>query len=312
MRTVLTALPATYQPSWTLPLPVMVVTFCVLWSAAFAVAKAAVIDCPPLLLLTARFLIAGMLILGIALVTRAKWTLSRRDLFFFAIVGVANQALYLGLGYVGLQEISAGLSTLIASSNPILIAILAVFLLGERMTWRKIAGLLLGFGGVAFIVSHRLSLGGDSLRGILFTVAGLLALVAGTLIFKLFAPKDGLWIGNGVQSLAAGIASLPFALTLERVEDIVPSWRLLAAVLYLALAVSIFAFLLWFYILKASGATAASSYHFLMPPLGMLFGWLLLGERISPVDLLGIVPVVLGIYLVTRTTSVRPQKQEGT
>jgi len=312
MRTVLTALPATYQPSWTLPLPVMVVTFCVLWSAAFAVAKAAVIDCPPLLLLTARFLIAGMLILGIALVTRAKWTLSRRDLFFFAIVGVANQALYLGLGYVGLQEISAGLSTLIASSNPILIAILAVFLLGERMTWRKIAGLLLGFGGIAFIVSHRLSLGGDSLRGILFTVAGLLALVAGTLIFKLFAPKDGLWIGNGVQSLAAGIASLPFALTLERVEDIVPSWRLLAAVLYLALAVSIFAFLLWFYILKASGATAASSYHFLMPPLGMLFGWLLLGERISPVDLLGIVPVVLGIYLVTRTTSVRPQKQEGT
>jgi len=312
MRTVLTALPATYQPSWTLPLPVMVVTFCVLWSAAFAVAKAAVIDCPPLLLLTARFLIAGMLILGIALVTRAKWTLSRRDLFFFAIVGVANQALYLGLGYVGLQEISAGLSTLIASSNPILIAILAVFLLGERMTWRKIAGLLLGFGGIAFIVSHRLSLGGDSLRGILFTVAGLLALVAGTLIFKLFAPKDGLWIGNGVQSLAAGIASLPFALTLERVEDIVPSWRLLAAVLYLALAVSIFAFLLWFCILKASGATAASSYHFLMPPLGMLFGWLLLGERISPVDLLGIVPVVLGIYLVTRTTSVRPQKQEGT
>jgi drug/metabolite transporter (DMT)-like permease len=311
MRTVLTALPATYQPSWTLPLPVMVVTFCVLWSAAFAVAKAAVIDCPPLLLLTARFLIAGMLILGIALVTRAKWTLSRRDLFFFAIVGVANQALYLGLGYVGLQEISAGLSTLIASSNPILIAILAVFLLGERMTWRKIAGLLLGFGGIAFIVSHRLSLGGDSLRGILFTVAGLLALVAGTLIFKLFAPKDGLWIGNGVQSLAAGIASLPFALTLERVEDIVPSWRLLAAVLYLALAVSIFAFLLWFYILKASGATAASSYHFLMPPLGMLFGWLLLGERISPVDLLGIVPVVIGIYLVTRTTSVRPQKQEG-
>jgi drug/metabolite transporter (DMT)-like permease len=85
----------------------------------------------------------------------------------------------------------------------------------------------------------------------------------------------------------------------------VPSWRLLAAVLYLALAVSIFAFLLWFYILKASGATAASSYHFLMPPLGMLFGWLLLGEHVSPLDLLGIVPVVLGIYLVTRPALTR-------
>jgi drug/metabolite transporter (DMT)-like permease len=124
-------------------------------------------------------------------------------------------------------------------------------------------------------------------------------------MFKLFAPKDGLWVGNGVQSLAAGIALLPFALTFESVGDIVPSWRLLAAVLYLALAVSIFAFLLWFYILKASGATAASSYHFLMPPLGMLFGWLLLGEHVSPLDLLGIVPVVLGIYLVTRPALTR-------
>jgi drug/metabolite transporter (DMT)-like permease len=303
MRIALPAVPATQAASWILPLPVMVVTFCVLWSAAFAVAKVAVIDCPPLLLLTGRFLVAGVLILGIAVARRTPWTLSRPDLFFFAIVGIANQALYLGLGYIGIQEISAGLSTLIASSNPILIAVLAVFLLGERMTWRKVVGLLLGFGGVAFIVSHRLSLGGDSVRGILFTIGGLLALVGGTLIFKLFAPKDGLWLGNGVQSLAAGIASLPFALTFESVGDIVPSWRLLAAVLYLGLAVSIFAFLLWFYILKASGATAASSYHFLMPPLGMLFGWLLLGEHVSPLDLLGIVPVVLGIYLVTRPAS---------
>ena len=135
MRSALPAVPATQSASWTLPLPVMVVTFCVLWSAAFAVAKAAVIDCPPLLLLTARFLFAGVLILGIAMVRRTPWTLSRRDLIFFAIVGVANQALYLGLGYIGIQEISAGLSTLIASSNPILIAVLAVYLLGERMTW---------------------------------------------------------------------------------------------------------------------------------------------------------------------------------
>src|SRR5262245_39710879 len=131
MRSALPAVPATQSASWILPLPVMVVTFCVLWSAAFAVSKAAVMDCPPLLL-SARFLVAGVLILGLALIRRTPWTLSRRDLFFFAVVGIANQALYLGLGYIGLQEISAGLSTLIASSNPILIAILAVFLLGER------------------------------------------------------------------------------------------------------------------------------------------------------------------------------------
>jgi len=260
-----------------------------------------VAECPPLLLLTVRFLAAGLLVLGLARLSGGTWTLTRRDVFLFAVLGIANQALYLGLGYVGLRDISAGLSIVIASANPIVIAFLAVMLLGERMTWRKLIGLLLGFGGVVFIVSHRLSLGTEGLRGILFTVASLLSLVGGTVLFKKFAPKDGFWIGNGVQSLAAGFALLPFAFTFESVSDVIPSWRLLAAFAYLVFAVSAFAYLLWFQILKIQGATAASSYHFLMPPLGMLFGWLLLGEHVAAADLFGIIPVDVGIYLVTRS-----------
>jgi drug/metabolite transporter (DMT)-like permease len=62
-------------------------------------------------------------------------------------------------------------------------------------------------------------------------------------------------------------------------------------------------------LLTVFGATAASSYHFLMPPLGLLFGWLLLGEPVAISDLLGIVPVAIGIYLVTRST---PSSQQCT
>jgi len=76
-----------------------------------------------------------------------------------------------------------------------------------------------------------------------------------------------------------------------------------AALAYLVVFVSVLAYLLWFHLLTVSGATAASSYHFMMPPLGMLFGWLLLGEHVAPTDLVGIVPVALGIYLVTRPTN---------
>lgn len=301
MHSAVTTLPARRQIPVSVSLPLMVAAFCILWSSAFAVAKIAVAECPPLLLLTVRFLAAGLLVLGLARLSGGTWTLTRRDVFLFAVLGIANQALYLGLGYVGLRDISAGLSIVIVSANPIVIAFLAVMLLGERMTWRKLIGLLLGFGGVVFIVSHRLSLGTEGLRGILFTVASLLSLVGGTVLFKKFAPKDGFWIGNGVQSLAAGFALLPFAFTFESVSDVIPSWRLLAAFAYLVFAVSAFAYLLWFQILKIQGATAASSYHFLMPPLGMLFGWLLLGEHVAAADLFGIIPVVVGIYLVTRS-----------
>lgn len=290
------------------PLPLYVGLFCLLWSFAFVAGKIGVTYCPPLVLLAARFSLAGILILGISATRRESWSLSWRDTLVFAILGIANNALYLGLAYTGMQTVSAGLSGLIVSANPVFTAVLAALLLGEQLTWRKVAGLLLGVTGVAFIVWHRMSVGTDSLHGILFTLAALASIVAGTILFKLLAPKGSLWIGNGVQNLAAGVVLLPFALTLSSVNDIVPSASLIGAFLFLTLGGSILAYLLWFHLLKVCGATAASAYHFLMPPLGMLFAWMVLGERVEIRDLLGIVPVALGIYLVTRPGRVSSQQ----
>jgi drug/metabolite transporter (DMT)-like permease len=282
------------------PLPVYIGLFCLLWSFAFVAGKIGVTDCPPLILLTARFSLAGILILGITALRGDGWSLSWRDTLVFALLGIANNALYLGLGYTGLQTVSAGLGGLIVSANPVFTAVLAALFLGEQLTWRKVAGLLLGMAGVGFIVWHRMSVGTDSLHGILFTFASLASIVADTILFKWLAPTGSLWIGNGVQNLAAGIVLLPFALTFSSVGDIVPSAGLFGAFAYLVLGGSILAYLLWFHLLKVCGATASSAYHFLMPPLGVTFAWLVLGEHIAVRDLLGIVPIALGIYLVTR------------
>jgi drug/metabolite transporter (DMT)-like permease len=284
-----------------IPFPLRVAAFCLLWSSAFSAAKIALADCPPLLLLTARFLIAGAVMLGAAAVTGTNWRkLTRRDLFALAGLGIANNALYLGLNYIGMRSISSGLSALIVSMNPVLTALLATMVLDERMSWRKAAGLLLGVGGVAFIVEGRIAGGIDSSVGIMFTVGALVSMVGGTILFKYLAPNGGLWIGNGVQNLAGGLVLVPFAFTLESVGEVTPTWTLVISLAYSALLVSVVGYLLWFHLLTTSGATAASAYHFMMPPLGMLFGWLLLGEHVAFADLIGIIPVALGIYLVTR------------
>jgi drug/metabolite transporter (DMT)-like permease len=296
------------------PLPLYIGLFCLLWSFAFVAGKIGVTDCPPLILLAARFSLAGILILGVTALRGELWSsLTWRDAAIFAILGVANNALYLGLGYTGLQTVSAGLGGLIVSANPVFTAILAAVFLGEALTWRKVIGLLLGIAGVGFIVWHRMSVGSDDWHGILFTLASLASIVAGTILFKVLAPKGSLWVGNGVQNLSAGIVLLPFAFTLADVGNIVPSARLLGAFAFLVLGGSILAYLLWFHLLKVCGATAASAYHFLMPPLGMLFAFIVLGEHVAFRDLLGIVPVALGIYLVTRpATSInRPAAQSG-
>ncbi len=293
------------------PLPIYIGLFCLLWSFAFVASKIGVSDCPPLILLTARFSLAGSLILGISALRRDRWSLSWRDVLVFAVLGVANNALFLGLSYIGLRSVSAGLAGLIVSANPVFTAVLAALFLGEALTWRKIAGLLLGVSGVSFIVWHRMSVGTDSWHGILLMFASLASIVAGTLLFKLLAPKGSLWIGNGVQNLTAGIVLLPFAFTLSSVSEIVPSARLLGAFAFLVLGGSILAYLLWFHLLKVCGATAASAYHFLMPPLGMLFAWIVLGEHLEIRDLMGIVPVALGIYLVTRSQVAARPSSDG-
>jgi drug/metabolite transporter (DMT)-like permease len=282
------------------PLPLYIGLFCLLWSFAFVAGKIGVTDCPPLILLAARFSLAGLLILGTTLIRGDGWSLSWRDAAMFAVLGIANNALYLGLGYTGLQSVSAGLGGLIVSANPVFTAALAALLLGEGMTRQKAAGLLLGVVGVIFIVWHRLSVGTDSLHGIIFTLASLASIVAGTILFKLFAPKGSLWIGNGIQNIAAGIVLTPIALTFADIHAIEFTPGLAGAFAFLVLGGSILAYLLWFHLLKVCGATAASAYHFLMPPLGMLFAFLVLGEHVEVRDLLGIVPVAIGIYLVTR------------
>src|SRR6185437_2123471 len=148
--------------SW---LPVEIGLFCLLWSFAFVAVKIGVTDCPPLILLAGRFTLAGLVIFGASALRRDVWQLGWREMATFAILGVANNALYLGLGYTGLKSVSAGLGGLIVSAYPVFTAVLAALLLGEVLTWRKVIGPLLGIVGVGLIVWHRMSVGSDSLHG---------------------------------------------------------------------------------------------------------------------------------------------------
>jgi drug/metabolite transporter (DMT)-like permease len=281
--------------------PLEITLFCLIWSFAFVAGKIGVAYCPPLLLLAARFSLAGVLILAIQAVRREPWQMSWRDAAVFAIIGIANNALYLGLGYTGLKTVSAGLGGLIISANPVFTAVFAALVLGEALTWRKVLGLSLGIIGVTMIVWHRMSVGSDHLEGILYTLAALASIVAGTILFKQLAPKGSLWIGNGIQNLAAGVVLAPVALAVSNTDAIVWNVQLLGVFVFLVFAGSILAYMIWFRLLKERGAMVASAYHFVMPPLSMVFAFLVLGEHVSPQDLLGVIPVALGVYLVTRT-----------
>jgi drug/metabolite transporter (DMT)-like permease len=216
------------------------------------------------------------------------------------LLGVINQASYQGMAWLGMRSVSSGLATIITSMSPVLIAALAVPMLGERMTARKLAGLALGFLGCAFVVRNRIVVTGEDPGGIGFLVIGAIAVTFGTLIYKRVAPNVDLVVAVGTQQAGAALALVPVGLLIgERFDAFSASPMLLGTMLWFVFVVSIGAFLLWFFLLRRGTAAAASSLHFLMPPLGLLMSWAVLGEALHPLDLLGIIPVAIGIRLAT-------------
>lgn len=283
-----------------LPLPLLVALFCVLWSSAFAGAKLALLDCPPLLLLSFRLLLAGGIMLALALLIDGRPALRRRDLAALVFIGVLNNAVYLGFNWTALTFTSSAYTAVLTSCLPLIVALAAGPVLGERLNLGKWLGIALGLIGVVIVLRSRLEGGHESLAGTVLVGLGATALSAGTLAFKYFAPRGGVWTGTAIQGLAGGLVLVPFALSSESVGDVHVTANLIGGLAFLVVGVSIGGYGLWFYLLTRSSATAASSLHFLMPPLGLLFGWVLLGEAVPPLDILGIVPIAIGIWLVTR------------
>ena len=277
---------------------VLVLLFCLAWASGFTAAKLAITTAPPALFGGIRFLLTG-----IALLAYAAWRGQLRGRIpwaALAVLGLLNQAGYQGLAWRGMSGVSAGLTTIIASLNPILIAAVAAPLLGEPMHWRKVLGLVLGFAGAVFVVRHRLEGGTEDPVDVLLVIGALLSLVAGTVAFKWLAPEVTLPVAVGVQTAFAGLFLLGVGLVFEDPAEIRLSPRFWLVMVWCVLVVSIGALLLWFWLLRNGSASSASALHFLIPPTGLAMSWLVLGEAVSPADLLGVIPVALGIWLATR------------
>ena len=277
----------------------LVLLFCLTWSSAFSMGKLALSVCPPNLFLGLRFFIAGGLLLAWAVFRGEARQAPPRVWLGLALLGLINQAGYLGLVWNGMKFVSSGLAAVIASSNPIFVSAAALPFLAERMSKQRALGLAIGMAGVIFVLRNRIQVSGAEAGGIAMVNGGMFSFVAGTLIFKRWSPQVPLTLVVGIQSLSGGVVLMSLGLTLENIQDIqlVPVFWLTLA--YNVLVISIGAFALWFTLLRMGSATSASSFHFLNPPLGLFLGWVVLGERVSLVDLLGIFPIALGILLVT-------------
>ncbi len=287
------------SPAGTRELYLLGISFCVLWSSAFIAAKFGLTAAPPLAQLTIRFLFAGALLVGLMHLMGKRWPDNKADVVTGILLGVLNNSIYLGLFFYAMQTITAGMAALIAALTPLATVFFAQPILGERITRRVLLGVALGLAGTFIVLRERLGSGIDDPTGVLLGFIGMLCLTAGTILYRKRGSHADPFVMNTIQTVASGIALLPVALLLEDWGTIDFNATFFLSVGYLSIMLSIVALLIWFRMIQIAGAGKASSFHFLNPGLGMLFGFAILGEPVALNDLVGLGPIVIGIVLVT-------------
>ena len=278
---------------------IMGLAFALIWSSAFTSARIIVQVAPPLSISALRFLIAGLIAVSIAyfLGQRAKFT--HKQWLAIILFGLCQNAIYLGFFFMAMAKIEASVASIIASSMPLLVAFVLVTVFKEKLSILGYSGLIIGFLGVVLIMSSRLSNGID-IVGIIQCVLGVLALTIATLSVKSASTGGNLFMVVGLQMLVGSAAlSIP-AFALET-WDVVWDKKVILAFAYTIVVPGIIATYIWFLLVERIGATKAATFHFLNPFFGVAIAAMLLDEKLSYYDMIGVVIIMLGIFAVQRS-----------
>jgi drug/metabolite transporter (DMT)-like permease len=277
---------------------VLPIVFVPVWSSGYIAGSIGARSGASLALVAWRFLTAMLVLGAIALITRAPWPTRPRVYVHLLITGMLLQTVQLGGVFLGLgRGVPAGLSALILSVCPLVVAAAAVPLFAERLTGRQWIGLGLGLAGVLISVSEKLA-GGGQLIGYALTCLALVGLVAGTLYQKRFGLAVDLRTGTTIQLFGATATSFPLAAAHGGL-DLPLTASALGALAWMATVNSIVALILLFVLLRRSPGGAATSLLYLVPPVTALLAVLLLGQHLGASVVAGMVVSGAGVVLVT-------------
>jgi len=269
-----------------------------LWGGSFLFMRVAAPSLGPVVLISVRLLLAGAILLVHAVATRQLPPLGGR-LPDYLVIGVINSALPFILIATAELRLPASLAAVINSVTPLFTALAAAVWLGESLTWRKVAGLVLGLAGVAVLAG----LGPVPLTPatLLSVGASLLAAAcyAGAAVYiKLRASGDHPRVLTLYSHLLGGLVLLPlvpFTLPAGR-----PSGEVIACVVLLAVLSTALAYVIYFRLIASVGPTRTTTVAYLVPVFGMLWGALFLAEPLGPSSFIGFALIACGVALVTR------------
>ena len=273
-----------------------------IWASAFFNIKIATYSYSPLTIAFLRSFFGALPVILICYLRKIKIEAFSKDWYWFAAIGIINLVIPFFLIAYGIQKVQSNLAAILMASTPLTAAILAHFFISnEKINLIKSIGILVGFSGIVFLFSDKILINENNFLSAFLILFGSCFYVVGGLLTLKISNKTNENVTASILIWAA-LVLFPICMFIEQPWNLTPRLDSTISLIYLGVFSTGIAWLLRFYILKNNGLVFQAQVAYLIPIFGVILGFLFLKEGITPKVILSLMAVILGIYLVKRSS----------
>jgi len=271
--------------------------FVAVWGSGYVATKLGLQYAPPFTFLTLRFCFGLLCLLPIILFWKPRWPRTPAEFIHLAVAGLLMHAVQLGGShYAQYLGMSAGVTALIISSQPLLTAVIAARFLNEKLRPGQWSGVVIGLAGVALVVWHKIDIREITWGSLLGTLIGLIGVTAATLYQRAFSPRADLKAAAVIQFAASAAVLAPLAVAVEGFQ-VIFSIELLLSIAFLVIFASILAVSVLYWLMRHGEATRVTSMMYLPPVFAVVLELALFGELPSALTFAGIAVTCTGVAM---------------
>ena len=273
--------------------------FVLIWATGFIVARFVAPHAEPLTFLLVRYVLAIAVLAALVTAAGVAWPRDSRTWRNSLVAGVLLHGFYLGGVFWAVKNgLPAGIAALVVGLQPLMTGLLAVPLLGERVSPRRWLGIGLGFIGAVLVILPKLGTGAPPLA-VGVALFAMLSITLGTIWQKRTAGALDMRVNALIQYVGAALVTVPGVLLTESFRMDM-SWPLLAGLAWAVLGLSIGAIGLLLYLIRHGAVTGVATLLYLVPPVAAIMAFLLFGETLSPIQIAGMACAAIGVAVAGR------------
>jgi len=271
--------------------------FVAVWGSGYVATKLGLQYAAPFTFLTLRFAFGLLCLLPVVFLWKPRWPTTRAEWGHLAVAGLLMHAVQLGGShYAQYLGMSAGVSALVISCQPLLTALLANKLLGEKLQRGQWLGVFVGLAGVILVVWHKIDVREVGAASLGCTLVALSAVTAATLYQKVFSPHADLKAATAVQFAVSLAVLAPLALAVEGFH-VRWAWELFAAIAFLVIGASILGVMALYWLLRHGAASRVTSMMYLPPVFAVALELAMFGVQPTGLMIAGMLLACAGVAM---------------